>query len=70
MGQPATRGSYCHVFLNGQYLGLFDTCERPEASFGAAHFGGRKEDLEDSTFKRTYNFADKAAVPYRNLLTK
>jgi len=46
MGQPAARGNYCHLFLNGQYWGLYNTCERPEGSFGAAYFGGTKDDYD------------------------
>jgi len=46
MGQPAARGNFCHLFLNGQYWGLFNTCERPEASYAEAYFGGGKEDYD------------------------
>lgn len=46
MGQPAARGEYYHLFINGQYWGIFNTCERPKASFGAAYFGGEKEDYD------------------------
>jgi hypothetical protein len=35
-----TRGKYYHLYINGQYWGLFDTQERSEANFGATHFGG------------------------------
>lgn len=46
MGQPAARGEFCHLYLNGQYWGLYNTCERPEASYGATHFGGKKADYD------------------------
>lgn len=46
MGQPAARGDFCHLYINGQYWGLFDTCERPEASYGESYFGGKKEDYD------------------------
>lgn len=46
MGQPAARGDFCHLYINGQYWGLYDTCERPEASFGATYLGGRKSDFD------------------------
>ncbi len=46
MGQPAARGDFAHLFLNGQYWGLYATCERPEASFGESHLGGKKEDYD------------------------
>lgn len=46
MGHPAARGEFCHLYLNGQYWGLFNTCERPEASYAASHFGGKKESYD------------------------
>ncbi|MCY2950518.1 MAG: lamin tail domain-containing protein, partial [Planctomycetota bacterium] len=46
MGDPATRGNYYHLYINGQYWGLYDTEERPEASFGATYFGGDKEEYD------------------------
>jgi hypothetical protein len=46
MGQPAARGHFYHLYINGQYWGLYNTCERPEASFGATYFGGQKEDYD------------------------
>jgi hypothetical protein len=45
-GQPAERGDFCHLYINGQYWGIFNTCERPEASFGESYFGGVKEDYD------------------------
>jgi hypothetical protein len=46
MGQPYTRSRYYHLYLNGQYWGLYYTQERPEASFAASYFGGKKEDYD------------------------
>ena len=46
MGQPYRRSRYYHLFLNGQYWGLYETDERPEASYGATYFGGNKEDYD------------------------
>ncbi len=46
MGQPAARGEYCHLYINGQYWGLYDTCERPEASYGETYFGGKKASFD------------------------
>lgn len=46
MGQPAERGNYYHLYINGQYWGLFNTCERPEASYGETYIGGAKEDYD------------------------
>jgi hypothetical protein len=40
MGQPASRVRYFHLFLNGQYWGLFNLDERTEADFAETYFGG------------------------------
>jgi hypothetical protein len=46
MGQPYSRGRYFHLYLNGQYWGLFDTEERAEAGHAEAYFGGQQEDYD------------------------
>ena len=46
MGEPYTRSRYYHLYLNGQYWGLFQTEERPEASYAESYFGGDKEDYD------------------------
>ncbi|MFN0069770.1 MAG: lamin tail domain-containing protein, partial [Limisphaerales bacterium] len=46
MGSQGERGDYYHLYINGQYWGLFNTCERPEASYAATYYGGRKEDYD------------------------
>ena len=46
LGQPYRRSRYYHLYLNGQYWGLYETDERPEASFGATYLGGAKEDYD------------------------
>ncbi len=46
MGQPYTRSRYYHLYLDGQYWGLYQTQERPEASYAASYFGGDKEDYD------------------------
>jgi len=45
-GQQAERGDFYHLYINGQYWGLFNTDERPEASYGESYFGGSKEDYD------------------------
>jgi hypothetical protein len=45
-GQPTERGDFYHLFINGQYWGLYNTCERAEASYGESYFGGVKEDYD------------------------
>ncbi|MDF7799282.1 lamin tail domain-containing protein [Pontiellaceae bacterium B1224] len=46
MGQTYTRSRYYHLYLNGEYWGLFMTEERPVASFAASYFGGDKDDYD------------------------
>lgn len=46
MGQQGERGNYYHLFINGQYWGLYNTCERPEASYGETYYGGLKENFD------------------------
>lgn len=46
MGHPAARGDFYHLYVNGQYWGLYNTCERPEASFGESYLGGNKEEYD------------------------
>ena len=53
-GQPAARGEYYHLFINGQYWGIYNSCERIKASFGAAYFGGNKDDYDTIKKGTTY----------------
>jgi hypothetical protein len=46
LGQPTTRGDYYHLYINGQYFGLFQTEERPGADYAAENFGGETEDWD------------------------
>lgn len=46
MGQPYTRSRYYHLYLNGQYWGLYQTQERSEARYAASYFGGDPEDYD------------------------
>ena len=46
MGQPGERGDYFHLYINGQYWGLYNTAERAEASFAASYFGGTKDQYD------------------------
>ena len=43
-GRHYTRGRYYHLYLNGQYWGMYQTEERPEANFAATYAGGNPED--------------------------
>jgi hypothetical protein len=51
MGQPAARGRFVHLYLNGLYWGLYNLAERPSAPFLAglqgakpAHYDSRNSD--------------------------
>ena len=46
MGQPYTRGKYYHLYLNGMYWGLYQTEERPEASYAETYLGDDEEDYD------------------------
>jgi len=46
VGAPYTRSRYYHLYINGQYWGLFETQERPEASYAESYFGGDKDDYD------------------------
>lgn len=46
MGQPATRSNYYHVYINGQYWGLYYTQERPEQEYAEDYFGGDEDDYD------------------------
>ena len=46
MGQPSARGLFVHLYLNGLYWGMYNLTERPNASFAAAHFGGKAKEYD------------------------
>jgi len=46
MGQPYTRSRYYHLYLNGQYWGLYQTQERSEACYAESYLGGNREDYD------------------------
>jgi hypothetical protein len=47
MGRPATRGDqFYHLYINGQYWGLYNTEERADASYGEMYFGGKAEEYD------------------------
>jgi len=45
-GQPYTRSRYYHLYINGQYWGVYQTEERAEARYAASYFGGSSEDYD------------------------
>ncbi len=46
MEQPYTRSRYYHLYVNGQYWGIFQTQERSEARYASSNFGGEVEDWD------------------------
>ncbi|MFH1719707.1 MAG: lamin tail domain-containing protein, partial [Planctomycetota bacterium] len=46
MGHPYTRSRYYHLYINGQYWGLYQTQERSEASYAGSYLGGDKDDYD------------------------
>ncbi len=46
MGDAYTRSRYYHLYLNGEYWGLFMTEERPVADFAESYFGGDADDYD------------------------
>jgi hypothetical protein len=46
MGEPTTRTRYLHLYLNGQYWGIYQTEERAQEDYGASYFGGKEDDYD------------------------
>jgi hypothetical protein len=46
MGMIASQTKFVHLYLNGQYWGLYNLVERPDAAFSATYFGGDKDDWD------------------------
>ncbi|MBN1510125.1 MAG: lamin tail domain-containing protein [Sedimentisphaerales bacterium] len=45
-GEPYTRSRYYHLYLDGQYWGVYQTQERSEARYAVSYFGGNVEDYD------------------------
>ena len=46
LGSPSSHGQYYYLFINGQFWGLYNIDERPEANFGESYFGGTAEQYD------------------------
>jgi len=46
MGSPSSHSVAYHLYVNGQYWGLYDTDERPDANFGESYLGGADSDYD------------------------
>ena len=70
MGHQAERGNFYHLYINGQYWGLFNTCERPEAAYGETYFGGVEDDydtIKTEAGPYTINATDGTMTSWNNL---
>ena len=45
-GNAGSHGTFVHLYLNGLYWGLYNAVERPDHAFGAAYYGGSKDDWD------------------------
>ncbi|HXJ60397.1 MAG TPA: lamin tail domain-containing protein [Verrucomicrobiae bacterium] len=45
-GYASTRSRPYHLYLNGQYWGLYQTQERAQEDYGSTYFGGEPEDYD------------------------
>ncbi len=46
MGMPYTRSRYYHLYINGQYWGLYQTQERGDADYAETYLGGGAEEWD------------------------
>ena len=46
LGQPSTRSSWLHLYLNGEYWGLYQTQERADADYAASYLGGDADNYD------------------------
>jgi hypothetical protein len=46
MGAVGAHERFVHLYINGVYWGLYNPCERTDASFAATYFGGEKEEYD------------------------
>lgn len=46
MGALAIAGNWVHLYLNGQYWGLYNAIERPDEHFAASYLGGSPDDYD------------------------
>lgn len=73
MGRPSERGELYHLYINGMYWGIFNTAERPEASYGETYFGGDKEEYDVIKVEAgpyTINATDGNMAAWRNLWSR
>ena len=71
MGQPYTRSRYYHLYINGQYWGLYQTEERADADFAATYLGGKDDEYDviknNSSGSRALHATNGTMEAYRRL---
>ncbi|MCB1126971.1 MAG: CotH kinase family protein, partial [Verrucomicrobiae bacterium] len=71
MGRPYTRSRYYHLYLNGQYWGIYQTQERVDADYAESYLGGDKRDYDviknDSSGSRALEASAGTMEAYRRL---
>ena len=69
MDVPYTRSRFYHLYLNGQYWGLYQTQERAEADYAESYLGGANDDWD--CIKTTYpSYQTKASDGNLDAFTK
>jgi hypothetical protein len=71
MGQPYTRSRYYHLYINGQYWGLYQSQERADADFAESYLGDNEKEYDviknDSSGSRDLQATDGNMDAYRRL---
>jgi len=69
MGDVSTHSQFCLVYINGQFWGLYQVEERPEASFAASYFGGDDSDYDvvKASSSHTVEATDGTLTAWQNL---
>lgn len=57
LGQPASHGRYCHLYINGVYWGVYNLVERPDSGFAESYFGATRERWQGQNSGRPINDA-------------
>jgi len=52
MDEPYTRSRYYHLYINGQYWGLYQTQERADSHYGESYLGGDDDDYDVMKLQR------------------
>jgi len=70
MGHAHTRSRFVHLYINGQYWGIYATQERADNAYAASYYGGEKEDydiIKTYTLPHRVEAADGDAVAWTQL---